>query len=130
MKNQPTNNATPLPTMNSVLKNVRVPSDINRPLSSHTRPAFQIERLHRVPLLQTRAQVLQCGTNPLFHHGMVIVGVPYSVPQLISTTMGGTPYGPSHVSGYPPTAPISEDEAAICRALGERMAQVARKLSA
>jgi len=66
----------------------------------------------------------------LFHHGMVIVGVPYSVPQLVSTTMGGTPYGPSHVSGYPPTAPISEEEAAICRALGERMAQVAQKLSA
>jgi NAD(P)H dehydrogenase (quinone) len=66
----------------------------------------------------------------LFHHGMVVVGVPYSVPQLTSTTMGGTPYGPSHVSGYPPIAPISEDEAVICRALGERMARVAQKLSA
>ncbi len=64
------------------------------------------------------------------HHGMVIVGVPYSIPELLTTNAGGTPYGPSHVSGHPPTAPITNEEAAICRALGRRVAEVAGKLSA
>ena len=64
------------------------------------------------------------------HHGMIIVGVPYSVPELLATKAGGTPYGPSHVSGHPPTAPITKEEAAICRALGRRVAEVAAKLSA
>jgi len=64
------------------------------------------------------------------HHGMIIVGVPYSVQQLVTTTTGGTPYGPTHVAGHPPTAPISEDEAVICRALGRRVAEVAQKLAA
>jgi len=63
------------------------------------------------------------------HHGMIVVGVPYSVPELLTTNAGGTPYGPSHVSGQPPTAPITNEEAAICRALGRRVAEVARKLS-
>jgi NAD(P)H dehydrogenase (quinone) len=64
------------------------------------------------------------------HHGMIIVGVPYSVPELSTTKAGGTPYGPTHVSGHPPTKPITDDEAAICRALGKRVAEVAAKLAA
>ena len=63
------------------------------------------------------------------HHGMIVVGVPYSVAELLTTNAGGTPYGPSHVSGQPPTAPITNEEAAICRALGRRVAEVAEKLS-
>jgi NAD(P)H dehydrogenase (quinone) len=66
---------------------------------------------------------------PLFHHGMIIVGVPYSVEALLTTNAGGTPYGPSHVSGHPPTNPITEDEATVCRALGKRVAEVALKLA-
>lgn len=67
---------------------------------------------------------------PLFHHGMIIVGVPYSVSALVTTNAGGTPYGPSHVSGHPPAKPITEDEATVCRALGKRVAEIARKLAA
>ncbi len=63
------------------------------------------------------------------HHGMIIVGVPYSVQELVTTQSGGTPYGPTHVSGHPPTAPITEEEAVICRALGKRVAEVAAKLA-
>ena len=64
-----------------------------------------------------------------FHHGMIVVGVPYSVQQLVTTQSGGTPYGPTHVSGHPPTNPITEEEKAICRALGKRLAELASKLS-
>ncbi len=63
------------------------------------------------------------------HHGMVVVGVPYSVPELLATDAGGTPYGPSHVSGHPPTKPVTDDEATICRVLGRRVAEVAAKLA-
>lgn len=65
----------------------------------------------------------------LFHHGMVVVGVPYSVPEMLSTNMGGTPYGPSHVAGNPPTNTITYDESAICKALGRRVAEIATKLA-
>lgn len=63
------------------------------------------------------------------HHGMIIVGMPYSLQELLTTKAGGTPYGPSHVSGHPPTAPITNEEAVICRALGRRVAELAAKLS-
>jgi NAD(P)H dehydrogenase (quinone) len=64
---------------------------------------------------------------PLLHHGMVLVGVPYSVPELMSTTDGGTPYGPSHVAGAT-GRPLGDDEAEICRALGRRLASTAGAL--
>ena len=67
---------------------------------------------------------------PLFHLGMLILGVPYSVPELSSTKTGGTPYGPSHVAGESNKAPISEDEKKICLAMGKRLAETALKLSA
>ena len=66
---------------------------------------------------------------PLIHHGMVIVGVPYSEPELMSTRGGGTPYGASHLAGVNADQPISEDERRLCIALGTRLADVARKLS-
>jgi len=66
---------------------------------------------------------------PLLHHGMLIVGVPYSEPELMSTRSGGTPYGPSHVAGANADQPISEDERRLCIALGTRLAETARKLS-
>jgi NAD(P)H dehydrogenase (quinone) len=66
---------------------------------------------------------------PLLHHGMLMVGVPYSEPGLMSTRAGGTPYGASHVAGASADQPISEDERRLCLALGTRLAEVARKLS-
>lgn len=65
---------------------------------------------------------------PLFHMGMIVVGVPYSVPELSSTTLGGTPYGPSHVAGGGSDQPITGDEAAIAKAFGKRIAEVTKKI--
>lgn len=65
---------------------------------------------------------------PLFHLGMIVVGVPYSVPELLSTATGGTPYGPSHVAGPTSDNPITNDEAAIAKAFGKRIAEVTKKI--
>lgn len=62
---------------------------------------------------------------PLLHHGMLITGLPYSNSQLLNTQTGGTPYGPSHVSGADSNAPISEDEKQLCIAFGERLGKLA-----
>lgn len=67
---------------------------------------------------------------PLLHHGMVIVGLPYSEPELSTTTGGGTPYGASHVAGLANDLPLSEAEKKLCAALGRRLAQTALKLAA
>lgn len=66
---------------------------------------------------------------PLMHHGMLIVGIPYSEAQLSSTTTGGTPYGPSHLAGADGNNPISEEEAELCQAFGKRLAELALKLA-
>lgn len=66
---------------------------------------------------------------PLLHHGMIIVGLPYSEPQLGTTQSGGTPYGASHVAGLTSDAPISDTEKKLCFALGKRLAMTALKLS-
>ena len=66
---------------------------------------------------------------PLLHHGMVIVGLPYSEPELTTTQSGGTPYGASHVAGITSNAPISDAEKKLCLALGKRLAITALKLS-
>jgi len=65
---------------------------------------------------------------PLIHLGMIFVGVPYSTRELFTTTSGGSPYGPGHVAGGDSQRPIDENEAAICRVLGRRLAQIGRKL--
>lgn len=67
---------------------------------------------------------------PLLHHGMVVVGLPYSEPELTSTQSGGTPYGASHVAGIANDQAISDAERKLCMALGRRLAQTALKLSA
>ena len=66
---------------------------------------------------------------PLFHHGMVLVGLPYSEAALLRTQSGGTPYGASHTSGDG-RLPLTEDEKALCKALGKRVADIARRLNA
>ncbi len=66
---------------------------------------------------------------PLLHHGMLIVGLPYSEPELLATTGGGTPYGASHHAGAAGERPVTEHERKLCLALGRRLAGVAQKLS-
>ena len=66
---------------------------------------------------------------PLLHHGMLLVGLPYSEPQLMQTATGGTPYGPSHLAGSQSNLALSAEEAELCRALGKRLATAAKKLS-
>lgn len=65
---------------------------------------------------------------PLLHHGMLIVGTPYTVAELNSTTSGGTPYGPSHYAGLDNQNQLSNAEQALCTAQGKRLAQLAIKL--
>ncbi|MGH8119635.1 MAG: NAD(P)H:quinone oxidoreductase [Gammaproteobacteria bacterium] len=65
---------------------------------------------------------------PLLHHGMIIVGVPYSIPELFSTPAGGTPYGPSHTAGQNADREITPEEKQICIALGKRLADTALAL--
>ena len=67
---------------------------------------------------------------PLMHHGMLIVTLPYAETELMMTTTGGTPYGPSHTAGPTSDKALSEDEKKLCVALGRRLAETALKLSA
>jgi NAD(P)H dehydrogenase (quinone) len=65
---------------------------------------------------------------PLLHLGMILVGVPYSVSELFTTKGGGSPYGPGHVAGGDSQRDIDPEEAAICRALGKRLAEIGKQL--
>lgn len=64
---------------------------------------------------------------PLLHHGMIIIGTPYSESALLTTQTGGTPYGPTHVAGNENKNPISKEEERLCFALGKRLATIALK---
>ena len=66
---------------------------------------------------------------PLLHHGMLLVGLPYTEPELTTTTTGGTPYGATHVSWNRNPDPLSDDEKKLARALGRRVAEVASRLA-
>ena len=66
---------------------------------------------------------------PLMHHGMIMVGLPYTDSGLMETTAGGTPYGPSHLAGANSDKAVNEIEQRLCRTLGERVADVARRLA-
>lgn len=67
---------------------------------------------------------------PLLHHGMLLVGLPYTESALASTRGGGTPYGASHVAGQAGDLPLSAEEATLATALGRRVAEVAARLRA
>ena len=67
---------------------------------------------------------------PLLHHGMLIVGLPYTQAELNATRTGGTPYGPSHFAGVADDQPVSDAERALCIAQGRRLAEIALKLKA
>lgn len=62
---------------------------------------------------------------PLLHHGMLLAGLPYSEPGLMRSESGGTPYGASHWAGPDNQRAVDEQEAALCRALGRRVARLA-----
>ena len=66
---------------------------------------------------------------PLLHHGMILVGLPYTEKALSATTTGGTPYGASHVSWSRKQDSLSEDEKTLARALGRRVADIGGRLS-
>ncbi len=65
---------------------------------------------------------------PLLHLGFILVGVPYSTPELFTTQGGGSPYGPGHVAGPDNRRAIDPQEAAICRALGRRLGEIGLQL--
>jgi len=65
---------------------------------------------------------------PLIHHGMLWVGIPYSNPELTSTTNGGTPYGATHLSGSKGNSELSTTERKLCHEQGKRLARLALKL--
>lgn len=66
---------------------------------------------------------------PLLHHGMLLVGLPYTEPALSSTRSGGTPYGASHHAGTGTQAqPMTREERTLCEALGRRVAETAQRL--
>jgi len=63
---------------------------------------------------------------PMLHHGMIIVGVPYAVPEL---TQSGSPYGPTRIVGPMSNKEITEADIKVARALGKRISELAKKLS-
>lgn len=65
---------------------------------------------------------------PLIHHGMYIVGLPYTEPALTHTRSGGSPYGASHVAGLSP-GKLTDDERLLASLLGKRVAELAVRLS-
>jgi NAD(P)H dehydrogenase (quinone) len=66
---------------------------------------------------------------PLLHHGMLVMGIPYTEAGLHATKTGGSPYGASHVSGLADDRPVSDVERALAIAQGKRLAEIAAKLS-
>ncbi|SOZ15887.1 putative TRP REPRESSOR BINDING PROTEIN wrbA, Multimeric flavodoxin [Cupriavidus taiwanensis] len=66
---------------------------------------------------------------PLLHHGMLILGLPYSEKGLMTTASGGTPYGPSHHAHGDNRGPVTDDESALAMAMGRRLAQTALRLA-
>jgi NAD(P)H dehydrogenase (quinone) len=65
---------------------------------------------------------------PLLHHGMLVMGLPYTRPELMTTASGGSPYGATHWSGVDGTRPVTEDEKQLAVALGRRLALAGRAL--
>ncbi len=66
---------------------------------------------------------------PLLHHGMLIVGLPYTETALFDTKTGGSPYGVTRLTDDLEATPLSDDERTLCLAIGKRVATIAKKLS-
>ena len=67
---------------------------------------------------------------PLLHHGMLILGLPYTLPEVTHTSSGGSPYGATHWAGANDDKPLTDEERTLCIALGKRLAETALKLAA
>ena len=67
--------------------------------------------------------------TPLLHHGMLLVGLPFTETLLSTTTSGGSPYGATHYAGPDNRQPLSDDEKKLCRAQGKRLAEMALRLA-
>ncbi|MHB1085472.1 MAG: NAD(P)H:quinone oxidoreductase [Thiobacillus sp.] len=67
---------------------------------------------------------------PLLHHGMLVLGLPYTLPEVTHTTSGGSPYGATHWAGANDDKPLTDEERSLCIALGKRLAETAVKLAA
>jgi len=65
----------------------------------------------------------------LMHHGMLIMGLPYTESELLTTNSGGTPYGPSHTAGSDSKRPLTDEEKHLCTALGKRLADTTSRLA-
>lgn len=65
---------------------------------------------------------------PLLHHGMLLLGLPYTQPELMTTRSGGTPYGASHWSGINGNEPVSDETRVLAIAQGRRLAEIALQL--
>jgi NAD(P)H dehydrogenase (quinone) len=65
---------------------------------------------------------------PLLHHGMLIVGLPYTETELFQTKAGGTPYGATRLTDDLENTPLSDEERKLCLAIGKRVASTAKKL--
>ena len=65
---------------------------------------------------------------PLIHHGMLLIGIPYTEPGLFEKEGGGTPYGATHVAGEKNDLPVTKNEKELCFAAGKRLATIAKKL--
>jgi len=66
---------------------------------------------------------------PLLHHGVMVMGLPYTHPDLMTTSSGGTPYGASHWSGLDGKKPVTDEEKRLAIAMGKRLAETARRLA-
>ena len=66
---------------------------------------------------------------PLLHHGMLVLGIPYTEPDLMTTRSGGTPYGASHIARHGAPPQLSDEERRLGQALGARLARTALKLA-
>jgi NAD(P)H dehydrogenase (quinone) len=66
---------------------------------------------------------------PLLHHGMLVMGLPYTNLEINATRTGGTPYGPSHFAGVGDDQPVTAEERSLCIAQGKRLAELAVRLS-
>ena len=67
---------------------------------------------------------------PLLHHGMLVMGLPYTLAEINATRSGGTPYGASHFAGIADDQAITDAERTLCIAQGKRLAEIALKLGA
>lgn len=65
---------------------------------------------------------------PLLHHGMLLMGIPYTIEELNTTKTGGTPYGATHISGHDNDHPVSADEKKLAQTLGKRLAMTTHAL--